>query len=104
MDGILTRRWRDGDGCGDAAVPSYRQRRRLRRGRGTTQRDERGGGATTRDKRQVTTARQGTTLRSLRHCGDARGLVIYEFEWEVGRCSVEEVKKPVPLFLRVPLF
>ncbi len=62
-----------------------------------------GGGATTRDKRQAT-ARQGATLRSLRHCGDARGLVIYEFEWEVGRCSVEEVKKPVPLFLRVPLF
>ena len=47
-----------------------------------------GGGATTRDKRQATTARQGVTLRSLRHCGDARGLVVYEFEWEVGRSQI----------------
>ena len=54
-----------------------------------TRRDERGGGATTRDKRQATTARQGATLRSSRHCGDARGLVIYyEFEWEVGRSQI----------------
>jgi hypothetical protein len=54
-----------------------------------TRRDERGGGATPRDKRQATTARQGATLRSSRHCGDARGLVIYyEFEWEVGRSQI----------------
>ena len=37
MDGIFPRRRRDGDGCGDAAVPSDRRRRQLRRG-------ERGGG------------------------------------------------------------
>ena len=35
-----------------------------------TQRE--GGGATTRDKHQATTARQGATLRSSRHCGDVR--------------------------------
>ena len=53
MDGILPRRRRDGDGCGDAAVSSDRQRRRLRRGRGTTRRDatrREGEGATTRDE------------------------------------------------------
>jgi len=79
MDGIFPRHQRDRDGCGDAAVPSDRRRRRLRRGRGTTRRDATrgGGGATPRDKRQATTARQGATLRSSRHCGDARGLVIY---------------------------
>jgi hypothetical protein len=45
MDGIFPRHQRDGDGCGDAAVPSDRRRRRLRRGRGTTRRDAtRGGG------------------------------------------------------------
>jgi hypothetical protein len=44
MDGIFPRRRRDGDGCGDAAVPSDRRRRQLRRGRGTTRHDERGGG------------------------------------------------------------
>ena len=49
MDGIFPRRRRDGDGCGDAAVPSDRRRRRLRRGRGTTRR-EGGGEATTRDE------------------------------------------------------
>ena len=36
----------------------------------------------------MTTAHQGATLWSLRHCGDARGLVIYEFEWEVGRSQI----------------
>jgi hypothetical protein len=30
MDGIFPRRQRDGDGCGDAAVPSDRGRRQLR--------------------------------------------------------------------------
>ncbi len=44
MDGIFPRRRRDCDGCGDAAVPSDQGRRRLRRGRGMTRRDERGGG------------------------------------------------------------
>jgi hypothetical protein len=42
----------------------------------------------TRAKRQAPTARQGATLRSSRHCGDVRGLVIYEFEWEVGRSQI----------------
>jgi hypothetical protein len=32
MGGIFPRRRRDGDGCGNAAVPSDRQQRRLRRG------------------------------------------------------------------------
>jgi hypothetical protein len=32
MDGIFPCRRRDGDGCGDAAVPSNQRRRRLRRG------------------------------------------------------------------------
>ena len=32
MGGIFPRRRRDGDGCGDAAVPSDRRQRRLRRG------------------------------------------------------------------------
>jgi hypothetical protein len=32
MVGICPRRRRDGDGCGDAAVPSDRRQRRLRRG------------------------------------------------------------------------
>jgi hypothetical protein len=45
MDGIFPRHRRDGDGCGDTAVPSDRRRRRLRRRRGTTRRDAtRGGG------------------------------------------------------------
>jgi hypothetical protein len=47
MDWIFPRRRRDGDGCGDAAVPSDRRWRRLRQGRGTTRRE--GGGVTTRD-------------------------------------------------------
>ncbi len=51
-----------------------------------TQRE--GGGATTRDKRQVTTACQGVTLQSSRHCGDVRGLVMYDFEWEFGRSQI----------------
>jgi hypothetical protein len=54
----------DGDGCGDAAVPSDQRRRQLR-----LRRDERGGGATTRDKRQATAAHQGAMLRSSRHGG-----------------------------------
>jgi hypothetical protein len=49
MGGIFPLRRRDGDGCGNAAVPSDRQRRRLRRGQGTTRR-EGGGEATTRDE------------------------------------------------------
>jgi hypothetical protein len=32
MGGIFPRHRRDGDGCGDAAVPSDRRQRRLRRG------------------------------------------------------------------------
>jgi hypothetical protein len=47
MGGIFPRRRRDGDGCGDAAVPSDRRRRRLRRGRGTTRRE---GGGDDRDE------------------------------------------------------
>ena len=47
MGGSFPRRQRDGDGCSDAAVPSDRRGRRLRRG-GTTRRE--GGGATTRDE------------------------------------------------------
>jgi hypothetical protein len=44
-----------GDGCGDAAVPSDR---RLRRGRGTTRRDERGGGNDKGRERSVDDARR----------------------------------------------
>jgi hypothetical protein len=91
MDGIFPRRRRDGDGCGDAAVPSDRRRRRLRRGRGTTRRDERGGG-----RRQGTSVRRRQPVKA-RRCG-ARGIVEmrevwwYEFGWEVSD-HVEEVKK-----------
>ncbi len=58
MGGIFPRRRRDGDGCGDAAVPSDRQRRRLRRGRGMTRRDERGGGNDKGRERSVDDARR----------------------------------------------
>jgi hypothetical protein len=52
MDWIFPRRRRDGNRCGDAAVPSDRRgRRRLRLGQGMTRRNERGGGATARDER-----------------------------------------------------
>jgi hypothetical protein len=51
MDGIFPRTRRDANGCGDAAVPSDRGWRQLRRGQGTTRRDATiGGGVTTRDK------------------------------------------------------
>jgi hypothetical protein len=60
-------RWR---GCGDAAVLSDRQRRRLRRGRGTTRRDERGGG---NDKGQASgddspSRRDAAELKALWRC------------------------------------
>jgi hypothetical protein len=59
MDWIFPRRRRDGDGCGDAAVPSDRQgRRRLRLGQGMTRRDERGGGDDKGQERLVDDARQ----------------------------------------------
>jgi hypothetical protein len=62
MDGIFPRRRRDGDGCGDAAVPSDRRRRRLRR-------NERGGG-----RRQGTSVRRRQPVKARRF--GARGMVV----------------------------
>ena len=72
MDGIFPRRRRDGDGCGDAAVPSDRRRRRLRR-------DERGGGD---DKGQAS----GDDSPSRRDASELeawwwRGMVIIDKSW-----------------------
>jgi hypothetical protein len=58
MDWIFPRHRRDGDGCGDAAVPSDRGRRRLRLGQGMTRRDERGGGDDKGRERSVDDARR----------------------------------------------
>jgi len=51
IDGIFPRRRRDGDGCGDAAVPSDQRRRRLRQGQGMTQQE--GGGRRRQGTRAV---------------------------------------------------
>ena len=81
MDGIFPRRRRNGDGCGDAAVPSDQRRRQLRQGRSVR-------------RRQPVKARR---------CG-ARGIVEMREVWWYMSCwevsdHVEEVKKPVPLFI-----